>query len=184
MSKRITKTMAQAAVEKMKKAVYGAKIEEARAVLNKHGEELVKKYVPAPVIACVNEYSDYFGSNHGASIATKVTKPSGNITYEKYIAIKLSFNIPNHSAYINVQLDEYKELKALLDNVNAVVNEANTFEQNMFNALIALKTYKRIKEELPEALEYIDFPDECEMKAVPMPIFNDLRNIIKGIKKE
>lgn len=176
--------MAQTAVEKMKKAIYGAKIEEARAVLNKHGEELVKKYIPAPVIACVNEYSDYFGSNHGASISTKVTKPSGNITYEKYIAIKTSFNIPNHSAYINVQLDEYEGLRALLDNVNAVVNEANTFEHKMFDALIALKTYKRIKEELPEALEYIDFPEEFDDACVPMPIFDDLRNIIKGIKKE
>ena len=184
MSKRITKTMANEAVGKMKKVVYGAKIEEARAALNKHGEELVKKYIPAPVIACVNEYSDYFGSNHGASISTVVTKPSGYTTNKTYIAIKLSFNIPNHSAYINVQLDEYEELKVLLDKVDAVVNEANAFERKMFDALIALKTYKRIKEELPEALEYIDFPDDCDLKAVPMPIFNDLRNIIKGIKKE
>ena len=184
MSRRITKTMAQEAVEKMKKAVYGTKIEEARAVLNKHGEELVKKYIPAPVIACVNEYSDYFGSNHGASIASTVTAPSGHTTNTKYIAIKLSFNIPNYSAYINVQSDEYEGLKALLDNVNVVVNEANTFEQKMFDALVALKTYKRIKEELPEALEYIDFPEEFDDACVPMPIFNDLRNIIKGIKKE
>lgn len=184
MSKRITKTMAQKAVEKMKKAIYGARIEEARAVLNKHGEELVRKYIPSPVIACMNEYSNYFDSNHGACISSVVTKPSGYTTHKTNIAIKLSFNIPNHSAYINVQLDEYEGLKVLLDKVVAVVSEMDAFGSKMFDALIALKTYKRIKEELPEALEYIDFPEEFDDACVPMPIFNDLRNIIKGIKKE
>ena len=51
----------------------------------------------------------------------------------------------------------------------------------MFDALVALRTEKNVEKELPEAMKYLVFP---EVKAVPMPVFTGLRDIIGKIKDD
>ena len=74
MNRRVTKDMADKASDMMMKKAYGRKIENATAKVNAAVENLVRKYIPAPVIACVNEYSTYFGYTTGASITTAIEK--------------------------------------------------------------------------------------------------------------
>ena len=50
----------------------------------------------------------------------------------------------------------------------------------MYDALVALKYDKNVEKELPEAMQYINFP---EVKAVPMPVFTGLRDILAKANK-
>ena len=65
MNRRISKSMAEEAAAKMKAKAYGRKIENATKKVNEAVEELVRKYIPAPVIACIEEYTTFFQLQHG-----------------------------------------------------------------------------------------------------------------------
>jgi hypothetical protein len=181
MNRRITKTMAEEAASNMKKKAYSKKIEKAYEKLNAAGEELVRKYIPAPVIACVNEYSTYFGYSTGASITAIKEHPDGWTSRESNIPVKLSFKIPGNSTYITVEAKEYETVRKLHAKAKQLEKERDEFGEQVYDALVALKTEKNVEKELPEAMKYLVFP---EVKAVPMPVFTGLRDIIGKIKDE
>lgn len=180
MNRRITKTMADEAASKMKKKAYGRKIENATAKVNAAVEELVRKYIPAPVIACVNEYSTYFSYSTGASITTIVDK-NGWTTSRTAIKGTLTFKIPGNANYIKVDNKEYEALLKLEEKRKSLEKQRDEFGDQVYEALIALKTEKAVEKELPEAMKYLVFP---EVKAVPMPVFTGLRDIISSIKEQ
>lgn len=181
MNRRVTKTIAYEAASKMKEKAYSKKIEHAYEKLNAAGEELVRKYIPAPVLACVNEYSTYFGYSSGASITAIKEHPDGWTSRESSIPVHLSFKIPNNSNYITVDAKEYASMKKLHAVVKSLEEERDRFGDKVFDALVGLRTERNVERELPEALKYIVFP---EVKAVPMKVFDGLREIIGSIKEE
>ena len=181
MNRRITKTIAYEAASKMKEKAYSVKIEHAYEKLNAAGEELVRKYIPAPVIACVNEYSTYFGYSTGASITAIKEHPDGWTSRETNIPVKLPFLIPSNSTYINVDAKEYASIRRLYDKAKSLEEERDKFGNEVFDALVGLRTERNVEKELPEAMEYLVFP---EVKAVPMKVFDGLREIIGSIKEE
>ena len=180
MNRRITKSMAEEAAEKMKAKAYGRKIENAKAKVNAAVEELVKKYIPAPVIACVNEYPTYLSYSTGASITTMVEK-NGWSTTRTSIKGALSFKIPGNSTYIKVSNEEYDALLKVESKRVLLEKQRDDFGNEVFDALVALRTEKNVEKELPEAMKYLVFP---EVKAVPMPVFTGLRDIIGKIKDD
>ena len=173
--------MAEEAASKMKKKAYSKKIEKANEKLNAMGEELVRKYIPAPVIACVNEYSNFIVYSTGASISAIKEHPDGWTHRENNIPVKLSFKIPGTSNYITVEHKEYEALYKLYAKVKQLEKERDSFGDQVYDALVALRTEKAVEKELPEAMKYLVFP---EVKAVPMPVFTGLRDIIGKIKDE
>lgn len=172
--------MAEEAAAMMKKKAYGRKIDNATAKVNAAVEELVRKYIPAPVIACVNEYSTYFGYTTGASITTIIEK-NGWTTSASSIKGTLSFKIPSYSNHIKVDANEYASIKKLHARVKSLEEERDKFANEVFEALVGLRTERNVERELPEALKYLVFP---EVKAVPMKVFDGLREIIGSIKEE
>ena len=180
MNRRISKSMAAEAADKMKAKAYGRKIENAKAKVNAAVEELVKKYIPAPVIACVNEYTTYFGYSTGASITTMVEK-NGWSTTRTSIKGALSFKIPGNATYIKVSHDEYEALLKLESKRALLEKQRDEFGDQVYDALVALRTEKNVEKELPEAMKYLVFP---EVIAVPMPVFTGLRDIIGKIKED
>ena len=180
MNRRITKTMATKASTMMKEKAYGRKIENAKENVNVAVENLVRKYIPEPVIACVNEYSDYFGYSMGASITTIVEK-NGWRTSASPVKGLLTFKIPSNANYIKVSNKEFDELQKLNYKRVQLEKERDEFGDKIYNALVALRTEKAVEKELPEAMKYLVFP---EVKAVPMPVFAGLRDIIRVINEE
>lgn len=179
MTRRITKTMADEAAAKMMQKAYSKKIVNAETKINKAVEELVRKYVPAPVIACVGEYGTYFETTKVANItAIRQSKDSNWTSKEKYIHGQLPFSIPSGSRYITVEPSEYEALRKLTDKKEQIEHERDGFGKQVYDALIALRTDKAVEKELPEAMKYLTFP---EVKAVPMPVFTGLRDIIGKI---
>lgn len=174
--------MAEIAAEKMAKAAFGSKIELAKKRVSVFVEGLACKYIPYSVRAVVAEFPSYFEKVKVVSITTSRTYSDGYVGHEDYISSQISFDIPSGSRYIaHVSQSEYKELKKLYMRVKVAEQELDNFKQQVLDALIALKTENKVRESLPEALPYIDFPEEVQL---PAPIFGTLRNILKNIKTE
>jgi len=180
MNRKITKAMADKAAAIMMEKAYGRKIDNAMAKVNAAVEKLVRKYIPAPVIACVNEYSTYFGYTTGASITTTIEKNGWNTTASS-IKGTLTFKIPISSDYIKVEAKDYDALQKIDNKRKQLEKERDEFGNQVYDALIALRTEKAVEKELPEAMKYLVFP---EVKAVPMPVFTGLRDIIGKIKED
>lgn len=178
MNRRITKTMAEDAACKMKKKAYIVSIEKATDMLNAAGEKLVRNYIPAPVIACTQEYSDYIGYNTLALISTFEVTESGYTRRKAEICISLSFKIPLSSKIVMVSASDYAIVRKLSDKVKELERMRDEFGKEVFKALISLKTEKAVEKELPEALKYLAFP---EVKSVPMPALSDLRKLIGNL---
>ena len=95
--------------------------------------------------------------------------------------------IPNGTLTFDELLDEAmdgKEYDALLkldSKRKQLEKERDEFGDQVYDALVALRTEKAVEKELPEAMKYLVFP---EVKAVPMPVFTGLRDIIGKIKED
>lgn len=180
MSRQITKTMAETAATTMKNKAYKTAIENALGELNAKGEEIVRQYIPAPVIACTNEYSQYISYNSGALISAIKKTSNGYTSRESEIRVELTFKIPTASRLIIVLENDYKTIRKLHDKVKEIERKRDEFGNQVLRALMALKTERAIQKELPEAVKYLEFP---EAKRLPMPVLSDLRFVIGNIKE-
>ena len=173
--------MAEKAAKTMAIAAFDSRIHLANNQKSQFIENLVRKYIPNVVRGVCEEFPSYFDKGKWASITTPRTYSDGYVGHEDYIGAPISFYLPLGSQYINVASLEYKELKKLHMSVKALEEQQMNFKQQVFDALCALKTENKIKESLPEALPYLEFPEEVHL---PAPIFGTLRQIIKNIKPE
>lgn len=176
MTIRITKAMAENAALKMRSEAYDKKIDALQKEIDAEIEKLVKKYIPAPVIACVNEYGDYFCAINQASVTT--LKHNG--CAESYIYGNLSFNLVNACNNIKVSKSDYDKVRTIYDKKNNLKKESGNFYEKVINALVQLRTYSNVEKNLPEAIKYLDIPSTG---MVPAPVYSDLNDFIKSIKK-
>lgn len=168
--------MAIDAAARMKREVFGKMIEEAQYNLYSLIEQLVRKYLPKPVISCVNEYSLYFPCCTCADV-TQVEQKDNGIYRKRYIRGFLSFKVPTNT-FVEVDADEYKAIEGLYRKLKDLEKRRDDFGNEIQSALLSLKTEKAINESLPEAIKYIDFP---EIKSLPSPIYSNLRAMLSGI---
>lgn len=172
---RITKTIAYDASIKMQDAMYDEKIKDMSRKISNKIEEVVKKYIPSPLIACVKEYRNYFYASNSASITTK----KDNGYNETFIYGSLSFDLPHSCNNIDVSRDDYDKVRKLYDEREALYSEADKFRDKIYDALIALRTLNNVKKELPEAVKYLDIHDK---DAIPAPVYKELNELIGNIK--
>ena len=172
---RITKTIAYDASMKMKDAAYDEKIKDISRKISNKVEEVVKKYIPSPLIACVKEYRNYFYASNSASITTK----KDNGYDEHYIYGSLSFDLPHSCNSIEVSREDYNSVRSLYDEREALYTESSDFQDKIYNALMALRTLNNVKKELPEAVKYLDIHDK---DAIPAPVYKELNELIGNIK--
>lgn len=175
MNRRITKAMASDAALKMQEAVYGPQLEAVNKEKDFVGTQIISKYIPSPVIACIKEYQSFFEVYRVVGV---FYWRSSNWRSE-YIYVKLPYNVPKGAKYIEISESDYKDLLEFVKVINKLKDEKMEFGERIISALISLKYENKVKEHLPEALEYIEFP---VVKALPEPIYNDIRNILKNAK--
>ena len=122
------------------------------------------------------KYGDYFSTTSCISINS--INDDGYST--GYISGTLSFNIPSSQRYKKIDYKDFKNLVKLREIKDNIEEEARKFEEQIYTALITLKTDKKVEECLPEAMEFIVFPTPV---SVPAPIFTELRTVLQNIKK-
>lgn len=172
---RITKTTAYDAARKMRSAMYEQKIKDISKEISEKVETIVKKYIPAPVIACVKEYRQYFYAHNEASITAK----KDNGYNETFIYGSMSFDLPSSCNSVTVSRKDYDEVRKLYDKRENIYKEADDFEEKIHNALMSLRTLNNVKKELPEAVKYLDIQDK---DAIPAPVYKELNELIGNIK--
>ena len=177
MSRRINKTMAFNAAERMADKAFAEKLSEASKAVNEAIERLVLKYVPQEVIDVCNKYPQFFSMTTYVSVSAY--KDTENCACrENWISGTISFTIPYSAQSLTVTSDEYVYVKKLLGIKKSVVINKENFQNEIHAALLQLNTEKKVKENLPEALKYIEFPKE---KQLPACQFDDLNKVISKI---
>lgn len=186
-SRRITKEMARLAAFDMRDAVYKKKKTDAREALNNELDIFVKKYFPAPVLACVTEYKKYFKTTNSIHLrAYKTRLPDGTYDGCSYKSIfgKLSIDMPAQASswdsdVLNVLESECESVVKANTYYEDLVRESDSFCSKVEDTLLSLRTEKKITEQFPEALPYIKFPDD--KNNLPSPIFSDIRAMLQSV---
>lgn len=174
MNRRINKTMALSAAERMADKAFSDKIVDANKAINEAIEKLVRKYVPQEVIDICKKYPDFFSLV--TSVSVSAYKDNGYI--ENWIIGKISFRIPHAAHSLTITPTEYEEVKHLVSLKKRVESSKEQFQNEIHAALLQLNTEKKVKENLPEALKYIEFPPE---KQLPACQFDDLNKALSKI---
>jgi len=171
--------MAYDAADVMAEKAFSSKIERKNQELTDKVTKLVIKYVPAPVLACAKEYGDYLGSNNNAVVQKLTTDSDGHQHVYGYIPATTSIPVPYSCNYIKVDAKDFESVESVRNEQNNLIKERNDFRDKVFNALMQLRTVKKVEEEFPEAIEYLDIPVE---KQLPSLMLNDIRTIVSAIK--
>ena len=166
--------MALAAAERMADKAFAEKLSKASKSIDESIEKLVRKYVPQEVIDICKKYHDFFSLV--TSVSVSAYKDNGYI--ENWISGKLSFGIPYAAHILTITPTEYEKVKHLVSLKKRVESSKEQFRNEIHAALLQLNTEKKVKENLPEALKYIEFPQE---KQLPACQFDDLNKAISKI---
>lgn len=177
MTRRINKTMALTAAERMADKAFAEKIAEANKSVNEAIESLVRKYVPQEVIDICKKYPQFFSATTYSSVSAYKDIENGACR-ENWISGTISFTIPYAAQMLTVTHDEYAYVKELLGRKKSVVSNKENFQNEIHAALLQLNTEKKVRDNLPEALKYIEFPKE---KQLPACKFDDLNKAISKI---
>lgn len=112
MSRRINKTMALNADERMADKSFVEKLSEANKSVNEAIERLVLKYVPQEVIDVCNKYPQFFSMT--TYVFVSAYKDTDNGTYrENWIYGTISFTIPYSAQSLTVTPEEYAHVNEL-----------------------------------------------------------------------
>lgn len=171
MSKHITKFDCEQAAKKLAAIAFDNKIKKAEEEEKAIGDELVKKYVPAPILAIGKEYAEMF-VNSGRIISVK----EDSDTYNCFMVDTNTLNPLGYSKTFLIDKADAKYVTNVVKNHKSLNNQKRTYINNVTEALWQLRSKKRIEEQFPEALPYLDFDDD---KQLPMPQYIELRNMLK-----
>ena len=169
--------MALAAAERMADKAFAEKIEESSKSVNEAIERLVLKYVTQEVIDVCKKYPQFFSMTTYVSVSAYKDTDNGSYR-ENWISGTISFKIPCSAQSLTVAPDEYAHVNELLGIKKSVISNKENFQNEIHAALLQLNTEKKVKENLPEALKYIEFPKE---KQLPACQFDDLNKAISKI---
>lgn len=164
----MTRFMADHAAEELAKIAFDEKIKKAEKERLGFGDDLVRKYVPKPILELGKEYRSFFTINN--CIFCHVESDGwGSSSY-------FSTNIENPTGKaVTISKSDYDKAKNLVRLCNELYDRKGDYQQQVSNALLNLKTEAKIKEQFPEALPFLNFT-ETNLPAVD---YSNLRKLLK-----
>lgn len=114
----------------------------------------------------------------------KVFYASNDVYYYwngKNYHVTLPFAIPHSLRRLSDEFYSYDMRVRIAEACKAVYRaecERENLEERIEQILINLRTRKRIESDFPEASEYIEWPEEKQVPAVPVP--NEIRKLFKN----
>lgn len=181
MSKRVTKDIAKEAAIRMACKLYNEKLKSQQNLVTEYAGNLAKKYIPAPVLAVIREYPSYFNFANSLHVSATYER-NGKTVAHKWLNVEVK-DLPYFGRNIYVDLEEYEALDALVSRQTRLNLLKDKFIYDMTKTLYSLRTEKKITEVLPEALEYINFPEEFALPA-DVKNYDNLRTLLKELKND
>lgn len=167
--KQVTRAMADSAANELAKIAFNKKIEKAQKEECSFGDELIRKYIPQPILALGEEYSSFFIRRN-----SYIGIQSGESGYYSKL-IHSNIQNPISEKYVLVSQEDYLKANKLHGNVEKLQNDKRNYEAKVSDALMQLRSEARIKESFPEALPFLNFAETT----MPVPQFNHLRELLK-----
>jgi hypothetical protein len=159
---RITREMADKAARQLAAIAYDKKIEKAKNDFKSMLEGIIKTYIPAPILAVMEEYSSYLEK------CVRLFISDGNDCVYTYTIPVL---IPAVKE-IKVSHDELVKLKSAKKLLESLEAKKVRYKEEVSDALcLSIRTEKRCAETFPEAMQYLNFSKTTALA----PKFDDLR---------
>ena len=168
----ITKDVAKNAAKELVKKKWERVEKELTQREYECGAKLAHKYYPKEVLDFVAEYSNYVGCMNSFYVRCEGL-PARRID----TAIKL----PGVLNYITVGCDEYNEVAKIRNAWDKITKEKQRVKEGLVDEILKLRTYNRVKEQVPELLPLLPAPKE--EKQLPAVEFGNFRAYIKNIIK-
>lgn len=168
-SVRITKDMALGAARKIAAKLCDEKIEECKGRLRGYCDKLALIHVPSPVIQVCKEYGSVF-----YTVSRLMIRCNG---YTRHIDI--SYRLPDNT---RIEVSK-KEFDAVGRHYQAY-RDAQAFKTKEIvkwqNVILSLGTLKKLQDEMPDAVEYVEWPVVRDLPAVNYDVY---RVALSSIKK-
>lgn len=170
MLKKLTKSIARDAAQKLANKFYDEPIKKALLEYNNLSKEIYDKYVPNTVLSICTEYKKLFTFSKNYYVISE-SDPNNDIemnTEDDHII----YNLPN----IVISNEDYAECKSAYKLLYKLRDAKSEYINKVSDVLFALSSFKRISENFPEALPYINFSSVTSI----IPNYNNLRNPFKN----
>ena len=170
-NQRITKEMARKAASEMKRDMFEPKIKKMQEIIVAYVDELIEKYIPAEVRNAFSNHMNCYQKNPRICFNAE-GGGSGSYT-EVYVE-----NIPYpYYRCITIDPKEYVKLTKLQREKKVFESQASDFYHDCVTVLTDLAYEKRVKEQFPQALPYLNFSGTT----VVAPSVKKLINMLDGL---
>ena len=169
---KITKTMAEEAACKMADKVYDEKISKVQDNMMAFADEVARKYIPSPVLACIKEYVTWFDGGVSHIGPYSISKDGVRVA-SKFISTNVLCP-PNK--YFEVSWEDYCKIDELRSSYNRLLKEKAEYETEVLAALRGLGTTTKVSSFFPEAVPYLNLPTKSENLPVSFKKIRDIFN--------
>lgn len=145
---RISKTVAEQVAKEVTQPLYNAKAE-AKDALIKVAKKMIWSRVPTTVKNTFKKFPAYIETNSGFYM-----RGVGISKYEIYVSVKEP--VPSTDDYVELTNDEAKLIRKVYDEYKAFDKKIEDEERKIKNAIIVFGTVKRLQENLPQLIPFIE----------------------------
>lgn len=168
----ITKDVAKRAADVLVKKKWERVEKELTQREYEYGAKLARKYYPKEVLDFVAEHSIYVG--YMTCFYVRCERQPGK-------RIDTEIKLPCARTDITVDRDEYDEVVKIRNAWDKLTKERQRVRDSLVDEILKLRTYNRVKEQVPELLPLLPAPKE--EKQLPAVEFGNFRAYIKNIIK-
>ncbi len=180
MNRRITRVIAGEAADKMAAAKYNQKLDALHIDMATLAELYIKNYIPSPVRAVVEEYPNYFETTR--LVLFSAIHPNNQYGLKMHwLSCEQSLPLPKSCKYVVISYEDYQQFKTVADRYCRMQDKKNAFHHDCEKALIAIGQEKKLKEQFPAAIPYVEFPEVVQLPAVK---YDELNKAVEAIDNE
>lgn len=170
MAKRLTREMADDAAYQLASIAFDKKIEQAKKEELEFGDYIVKTYIPIPIQGVMEEYRSWFMNLRTYVRCVDISGQNRNT-----LCVDTNVLIDAYLRAAQISHEDYKKASQLHNRCINLQQERDKYKSKVSDALVQLKSEKRIREAFPEALPYLNFSETTAL----IPQFDELRAMLK-----
>ena len=167
---RITRAMAEKAAQNLGKDKFGKKTQEKTNELQEYAIQLFEKYVPLQVREAFDANKNWYENKSYIAFAADGGGAGS------YMQVYLSVSVAPLRTVI-VSAEEFMKLSRLKEQISTLNAARHKFEMDVSTVLLSLGYEKRVREQFPQALPYLNFSGTTEVAP-------NIQNLIRIIEQD